>query len=176
MPYRGSGRLAQALGGMIYLLRYRAMRSEIWHWYWRHWCRGFWLIHVLFAAMLAIPVATNLYEHMSPTLYVATFAWLLPLVTMCAAAIPQLMFKSSERFLEISPKGWSTTIGRVSGSKPWSQVYGVKEEDGALIIISATSRRGPGNALIVPQRALPRTTDWGRFVQDVMSWHAGHAP
>jgi len=28
---------------MIYLLRYRAMRSEIWHWYWRHWCRGFWL-------------------------------------------------------------------------------------------------------------------------------------
>jgi hypothetical protein len=101
----GSGRLAQALGGMSYSLKYRAKRAEIWRWYWRSWRQRFWFVHVLFAALIAFQAAASLYVRPSPAQYTLTFVWVFPLVTACFAAVPQLLFKSNERVLEVNPEG-----------------------------------------------------------------------
>ena len=152
---------------MSYSLHYRAERSEIWHWYWRAVRQRFWPVHVFLGLLLAFHIAKARYIHLSAGQYALTFVWVLPLVTACFAVVPQLFFKPSERLLEITPDGWSTTIGRKSGSMPWSKVRSVEEINGALVITSPK-----GNALIVPRRALPDASSWGRFVLDVRTWHS----
>jgi hypothetical protein len=91
---------------------------------------------------------------------------LFPVVFLLFAAFPQIMFKTAERSLKLDKSGWSTTIGKKSGSRRWSEIADIRELPGAIAIVPRL-----GNALIVPARALPNPDRWKQFVADVQRWH-----
>jgi hypothetical protein len=143
-------------------LRYRSSRVEIWRIYWRAWRKKFWVIHVVVAAYLGWLCSNN--TRVSIALWFA--AWL-PVVVICLAAFPQIMFKPQERTLHLTPEGWSTTIGRKSGSKPWKEIRGMADTPEGLVIVGAN-----GNAMVVPQRAFSDESHRAAVVADVRSWFA----
>ncbi|PTR34936.1 hypothetical protein C8J98_101195 [Luteibacter sp. OK325] len=95
------------------------------------------------------------------------FVILLPIVVACLAAFPQLMFKPQERMLQLTPEGWSSTIGSKSGSKPWKEIRGLAETPEGLLIVGDN-----GNAMVVPQRAFVDGSHRAAVVADVRSWFA----
>lgn len=90
-------------------------------------------------------------------------------ITVLLVLLPQILFKCAERTLTVGPEGWSTQIGKLSGSRRWADVVSI--QDGMnLIIITGKN----GNALIVPNRAFPDLASRRQFLADVRYWHSGH--
>ena len=155
---------------MKYQLRYSSTRPEIWRVYWRTWSKSLWLIHV-FAALgigLAVSGATNDSWRVGSWLTCAVVAF--PLVVAGFAAFPQIVFKPQERTLEVGSEGWRSKIGRLTGSRAWSEVASIVE-DGEAVMIKGTN----GNALVVPSRAFESAEQRHQFVIDVRAWHGSGA-
>jgi len=76
-----------------------------------------------------------------------------------------LLFKSDERELIVSPAGWSTRIGRQSGSRSWSEICKVRDLGYAIAIQGER-----GNSLIVPNRAFQDPVVKKQFLTDSQSW------
>lgn len=154
------------VGSMNYQLRYSSTRPEVWRFYWRTWRRSLWLIHV-FAALgigLVVSGAINGPLRVGPWLTWALVAF--PVVVAGFAAFPQIVFKARERTLEVGSDGWSSKIGRLTGSRSWAEVASIDEEPEAVMIRGAN-----GNALVVPSRAFESPEQRRQFVSDVRKWH-----
>ncbi|MBB3226043.1 hypothetical protein FHW69_000633 [Luteibacter sp. Sphag1AF] len=141
-------------------LRYRSSRAEIWRMYWRVWRKKLWVTHVIAAAGAAWLCSNNTLMSMA-----VWFAVWLPIVVACLAAFPQIMFKSQERMLELTPDGWSSTIGSRSGSMSWKAIRGLADTPEGLVIVSAN-----GNAMVVPQRAFTDVSHRAAVLADVRRW------
>ena len=88
-------------------------------------------------------------------------------VTAISSVLPQLLFKSQERILNVGPEGWDTQIGKKKGARSWGEVASVQEDSGKVVITNKN-----GNALIVPERAFISSDDRDRFYNDIKDWHA----
>jgi hypothetical protein len=166
VTYHGNRHLPFALNGMSYTLHYRSSRNEVWRWYWTAWRTRFWRVHVLLAAAIALLSTYGAKQSFQPRLTLMWFVIVLLVITLFAAAWPQVMFKGQERTLNIGPDGWSTQIGHLTGARFWGEVMSIVERNGTLVIAGKN-----GNALIVPQRALPNFDSWQQFVRNVQAWH-----
>jgi len=151
---------------MKYQLRYSSSRPEVWRFYWRAWRKSLWLVHVFAALGIGLVVSgmTNGSLRTGSWLTCALVAF--PLVVAGFAAFPQIMFKPQERTLEVSLEGWSSKIGRLTGSRSWSEVASIDEE-AEVVMIRGTN----GNALVVPSRAFESPEHRRQFVSDVRMWH-----
>ncbi len=141
-------------------LRYRSRRVEIWRMYWRAWRKKLWVIHVLLAAEGAWLCSNNTL----PSIAVWFVAWL-PVVVVCLAAFPQIMFKPHERMLHLTPEGWSSTIGSKSGSMPWTSIRDLADTPEGFLIVGVN-----GNAMVVPQRAFIDVSHRATVLADVRRW------
>jgi len=81
------------------------------------------------------------------------------------AALPQIMFKKSERTLTVDSHGWSSQIGNQFGSRSWDEVASI-QEDGEYIVITGKN----GNALVVPERAFVSSPTKTEFLNDIQQW------
>ena len=153
---------------MTYTLRYRSSRAEVWRAYWRLWRARLWYVHAIFAVALAFGLSRT--EVLRGDIYgwvtAAFVAFILILVISVTAS--QLLFKSAERTLEVGPDGWSTQIGKKTGSRKWSELVPVREENGMVIIAGKS-----GNALLIPNRAFESEAQRKAFMEDVSQWSAG---
>jgi hypothetical protein len=126
-------------------------------------------VHAVFAAAVAFGMSRA--EVLRGDIYswvTATFvAFILILVISVTAS--QLLFKSAERTLEVGPDGWSTQIGKKTGSRKWSELAPVREENGVVILAGKS-----GNALLIPSRAFESEAQRKAFIEDVSRWRAGH--
>ncbi|QDE38287.1 YcxB family protein [Luteibacter pinisoli] len=95
------------------------------------------------------------------------FAACLPVVVAVFAAVPQIMFKPWERTLHLTPDGWSTTIGRKSGSMSWKVIRSVATTPDGLLIVGVS-----GNAMIVPGRAFDGEAHREAIMADVRRWYS----
>ena len=154
---------------MSYTLRYTSSRKEIWKFYWSVWRRRLWIVHALFAAVAGFAVAALTGHGVRLTSWIEDSFLALPFVIGAFAAVPQLRFKGAERTLRVTPEGWSTEIGQVSGSRSWAEVKVIREVDGLIFIESMN-----GNGIIVPPRAFRDENERRRFLTDVLKWHASH--
>lgn len=149
-----------------YTLKYAATRGEIWRWYWRAWARptGLWRHHVACGVVAALAAALiNGYSWRgSAVLGVA--------VILCCIALlplwPQIRFKPQIRTLEVDESGFRTSIGRLNGSRRWSEIRSVHDEDGTVVITTHN-----GSAMLIPRRAFDEGIDRQRFVADVVAWY-----
>jgi hypothetical protein len=107
--------------------------------------------------------STNQFESAKFLLY---FLLVMPSVTLLLATWPQIMFKGSERTLEVSPVGWSTQIGSISGNCAWAEVSAIEDTLDAVIITGTN-----GNALVIPSRAFPDVASRQEFVKYSQRWH-----
>jgi hypothetical protein len=151
---------------MNYILRYSSTRAEVWEFYWRIWRGGLWLIHVFFAIGVSFVLSgssLSLKHSISWAIY-SLIAF--PCVVTIFAAFPQLMFKNKPRTLEVGPDGWVTKIGKVSGSKKWSEIASVENVADAVQIKGKS-----GNAMIIPLRAFDSQIHMEQFISDVREWH-----
>jgi membrane protein YdbS with pleckstrin-like domain len=153
---------------MVYSLRYRSSRAEVWRWYWKMWRQRLWKIHLCLAVAVGVGSALWIKQPPDWLLMGVSSVVVFPLIVILLAAYPQIMFKSAERELRIDEVGWTTTIGKKRGNVPWHDIAEVSESDGALVI-----RGVSGHAMIVPSRALAAER-WNRFVEDVREWHRGN--
>jgi hypothetical protein len=153
---------------MTYTLRYRSSRAEVWRAYWRHWRARLWYVHGIFAVAVAFAMSRTevLRGDILSWVIGAFVAFMLILVISVTAS--QLLFKSAERTLEAGPEGWSTQIGKKRGSRKWSELAPVREENGVVIIAG----KG-GNALLIPGRAFESEGQRKAFMEDVARWGAG---
>jgi hypothetical protein len=83
---------------------------------------------------------------------------------------PQLRFKNDVRSLTITPAGFTTTIGRLSGARSWKDVSYI-EDTGEEILIVGTNR----GAMVVPKRAFENDAARRAFFEDAKSWHRASA-
>jgi len=152
---------------MSHTLRYSSSRREVWHWYWRTWRARLWRIHAAIAVAVGVIMAgkSGATGNLGPiaVTIAATFAG----VVAVSVAIPQILFKSSERTLRVHASGWSTQIGPKSGQGSWPEIAPVQEVEGAVIL----ANKG-GNALIVPARAFSCDAERNQFLSDVRKWQA----
>lgn len=151
---------------MSHELRYRSTRAEVWRWYWRTWKARLWRLHVLIAAGAAFICACSFSGPITLLRFLESFCITLPATTASLALWPQLMFKSNERVLTVDAKGWSTRIGRKSGSCPWPLVASIRDSAATVTIVGVN-----GNALIIPLRAFPDHAAMYRFADDARRWH-----
>lgn len=152
---------------MSYTLHYASSRSEVWRWHWRSWRQRLWLTHVAMALVLGLVAATAGGRWPTPGGWLRASLVALPFVVAAFAAFPQFAFKPQARVLDVGPAGWSTTVGRQSASRRWSEVAAV-EEHGAGVVIRSMN----GNALIVPARAFASEAQRLQFLADARRWHA----
>ena len=155
---------------MSYDLRYRSSRSEIWRWYWSAWRARLWRTHLAAAAVLALLLPNAIDRPLSTGLYAVCLAVSMPIVTLVLAAVPQILFKSEERTLQVGPGGWSTRIGRMHGNRAWADIASVKAGTDSVVITGKN-----GNALVIPSRVLPNPQSWQQFQRDAQAWHQEHA-
>lgn len=154
---------------MNHIVHYSSSRSEIWHWYWREWRRRLWPIHAASSIIVGFSLSGNSINPSDLIQWIAYSVAVFPIVVAVFASVPQIMFKSTERSLRIGPDGWSSIIGKKSGSRTWAEVAAVREEAGS-VVISGTN----GNALIIPPRAFSDETSRQQFLSDARLWHARH--
>jgi hypothetical protein len=162
--------ISVSLGVMNHTLRYRSSRAEVWRWYWRAWRKKLWAIHVLVALAVSFVRSGSSLGAVHTARWLLFSAVLFPVIVVLFAAIPQVMFKETERTLEVSPEGWSTRIGKQKGSRSWTQVASIHEDGGAVEIVGTN-----GNALIIPARAFSSREAKELFLNDVRQWHRKHA-
>jgi hypothetical protein len=154
---------------MIYTLRYSSLRSEVWRWYWKEWKTRLWRIHVFIATFFCIGLVGIGHKSADPVIWANYFFDTMLIITIISSAIPQILFKSQERTLNIGPEGWDTQIGKKKCARGWNEVASIREEFGKVIITNKN-----GNAFIVPERAFLTTEDRERFTNDIMQWHASY--
>jgi hypothetical protein len=153
-----------------FTVNYASRRSEVWRWYWRAWARpaGFWRVHVLLGFSCAF-VFTLLRSPKSfdfglflvaAALYTLTFIVFLPLW-------PQIRFKSAVRSLTINAQGLTTSIGKILGSRLWSEVRSIDQRDGAVVITGKNK-----NAFIVPSGAFTSELERREFYEAALRWCA----
>lgn len=155
---------------MSHTIRYSSSRGEVWRWYWRQWRATLWRLHVLIAVTVGIVLTGNVtVAGVLPSMAV-TIAIAFVGVVAESSAIPQLLFKSSERTLHVDATGWSTKIGNRSKQRTWSEIAPVQESEGAIVLANKS-----GNALIIPARAFSSDSERRQFLSDVRDWqaHAG---
>jgi hypothetical protein len=152
-----------------YSLQYATTRAEVWRWYWRAWARanGLWRFHVRIGAAVSFGIAcVNGFTKSG---------WLSAVVvgiavTLCCLVLfplwPQIRFKPQVRTLEVDESGFRTTIGRLKGSRRWSEIGSV-QDDGNTVVLTTSQ----GNAMLIPRRAFPAGIDRQQFVVDVRAWH-----
>jgi hypothetical protein len=155
---------------MEHTLRYCSSRTDVWRWYWKAWKAKLWRTHVLVAALTAGLLFGARFETTNLASLGLWFVVSQLAVTAMFAAIPQIMFKASERVLVVSPQGWSTKIGKQSGSRTWAEVASIAEEDGQVIITGKN-----GNTLIIPPGAFADSEFRLRFLQDIQQWKTAYA-
>jgi hypothetical protein len=158
---------------MEYSLRYRSSRAEIWRWYWVSWAAsGRWRKHLaLFSLIVAISVALGWQGFrklgVAPLFGIAVAVVMLAvvLIPVLSSLISQLLFKNAERELVVSATGWTTKIGRLTGSRRWWETYAVRDLGYAVAIEGEG-----GNGLVVPTRAFRDAEEKQRFVADTTAW------
>ena len=152
----------------MHTIEYTSSRSEVWRWYWRAWAKpsGFWLLHLCLGVLFAAGVALTARE---PFSFTRSTLLALTAMAVCVALLPlwpQIRFKPSHRSLTIEPAGLRTTIGKLSGSRSWSEI-GAIVETGDEIVISGKN----GNAFIIPRRAFKDEGHRQEFLRDAQTWH-----
>jgi hypothetical protein len=154
---------------MNYTLRYYSTCHEIWRWYWRSLFRGNYYKYALFLALPVALVCIFQWKRLNASsigfLAAAVIIGVLT-ISVVSALLSQLVFKSSERQLIVNSKGWSTTIGKQSGSRLWSEIRSVEYIDDFVVITSNS-----GNALVIPSRAFSSDEQKYEFVSAVQTWH-----
>jgi len=89
-------------------------------------------------------------------------------VVLLMPAVLAVVAKTDERVLQIAAEGISTTIGRRSGTLPWSQVSFVHDA-GPFLLIGGTRIK----AFLVPSRAFPDARTREQFMADARAWASG---
>lgn len=140
---------------MVYTVRYASDRREVWTWYWRSWRSDLWRLHLaLFAgAGLSSLLVLASRGPVSPV----DFPIALAIGLACVAWIPlypMVMIKPQVRTLEVGDGGLSTTIGKRTGKRAWSEIKAVRDRDGYIEIVGRNK-----NAFIVPPRAFESIAD-----------------
>ena len=154
-------------------VHYTSTRREIWRWYWRAWSRpnGFWRFHVLIGVLIAVAATVR---PGAPIFEARHFVEVAVIGVLCCVVLlplwPQLRYKPSQRKLTIDSEGWNTTVGKLSGTVPWTKVRTVEEAADAVVIVGTN-----GNALIVPARAFASTVERSAFLTAARTWHAAAA-
>lgn len=91
-------------------------------------------------------------------------------VTLCCVVLfplwPQIRYKPQVRTLELDESGYKTSIGRIKGTRRWSEIRSVYDDGNAVVI---TTRKG--NAMLIPRRAFGEGIDRHQFVADIDGWH-----
>jgi hypothetical protein len=153
---------------MTYTLRYRSSRVEVWRAYWRLWRARLWYVHAIFAVAVAFGLSRT--EVMRGDIYswVTAACVTFTLILVISVSASQLLFKNGERTLEVGPDGWSTRIGKKTGSRKWSELAPVREENGVVVIAGKS-----GNALLIPSHAFESEAQRKAFMEDVSQWSAG---
>ncbi len=154
---------------MKYKLKYSSLRSEIWRWYWKVWKYRLWRIHASIAVLLCVGFMRLGTKSTDPLIWVKYFGIFLLSIMAISSAIPQLLFKSKERTLNVGQEGWNTKIGKKRGGRNWKEVASIEEDSGRVIITHKN-----GNALIVPEKAFATPEDRKRFLDDIKAWHASY--
>jgi hypothetical protein len=151
-------------------IRYSSRRAEVWNWYWRTWLKGFWRLH-LAVALVICAGAFALRGAASPEVSLLQGLAISAVVVAAMVLYPQLKFKPQERTLIADEDGVRTTIGRRSGSRMWSEISSISEEQGTIVLSG-----GKRNALIVPPRAFgsdEARTDFLNFVKRAKAASSG---
>lgn len=164
-----NARLFTAVVNMNYTLRYSSLRSEVWHWYWKAWKNRLWRIHVSLAIFFCISFVGIVLKSTVPVIWFKYLVISLLTVIAISSIIPQILFKSQERLLNVGPEGWDTKIGKKKGARNWSEVASIKEDSGKVVITNKNC-----NALIVPERAFKSEKDNMRFYDDIRNWHTSY--
>jgi hypothetical protein len=133
---------------------------------WRTWRKSLWLIQVFAALGIGLIVSGATHGSLQAGYWLTCAVVAFPLVVAAFAAFPQIVFKPQERTLEVGSAGWSSKIGRLTGSRAWAEVASIDEEVEAVMI-----RGTNGNALLVPSRAFESPEQKHQFVRDVRMWH-----
>jgi hypothetical protein len=154
---------------MTYNLRYHSSRREIWTWYWRAWKKTLWCTHLVAAAVLGFVLSGAKLSAVDVSQWFTYAAFVFLAVVTVSVAASQLLFKAEARTLEITPNGWSTTIGKKSGAKSWAQVDIVEEHGGSIVIQGRN-----GSAFIIPNRAFTSQEQKESFLLDAKRWHQEH--
>jgi len=150
---------------MTYTLRYRSSRAEVWRWYWRLWRFRLWHLHAVIAGAASFAVLSHDVLHGHLLKWGAGALLVFMLLVSISVGISQLLFKERERILDVGPDGWSTRIGKKKGSRKWSELAPVKDENG--VVVMASKR---GNALLIPDRAFECASQRSEFLKDVRRW------
>ncbi|WP_233841568.1 YcxB family protein [Dyella sp. 2HG41-7] len=153
-----------------YSLRYSSSRIEVWRWYWRAWRSKYGWWHLLIAAGITWDTLDSQGGAFHLSTFLLRYVWILPTVVVVMAAWPQIAFKSQERLLDVGPEGWSTRIGKKSGSRTWRMVGSIRSNDEVICIVSTT-----GNALLIPKRAFQSGLSREAFLTDIRRWHGSAA-
>ena len=152
----------------MHQVSYTSTRDEVWRFYWRAWARplGLWRLHVTISLLIATGWTLR---HNSGHLtgFSAAFGVALALCIVFFSLWPQIRFKPETRMLTIDPKGWTTRIGDLQGSRTWATVRSVEDSPDAITLVSSN-----GNALIVPNRAFPNQVAREEFLHDARRWQA----
>lgn len=152
----------------MHQVSYTSTRGEVWRFYWRAWARplGLWRVHVVISLLVATGwTLRHNSGHFSD--FAAGFVVALALCILLFPLWPQLRFKPETRTLTIDPKGWTTRIGDLQGSRTWDKVRSVEDSADAIALVSSN-----GNALIVPNRAFPNQAAREEFLHDARQWQA----
>lgn len=151
-------------------VEYTSTRREIAAWYWHSLrtnprLRRRWALSVLLAGAFSFGLlrfAGSLSAAQSLRGAALCVIW----VVLVFALYPQLMFKPQKRALTIGPRGIETTIGRQSGSVPWSEIASI-ETWGTSLCLRGTSL----NAFVIPSRAFSTVVEKERFEARCLELH-----
>jgi len=127
---------------------------------------GLWRVHVLlgFTCAFVFTLLRNQKSFDLPfflvaaAIYTLTFIILLPLW-------PQIRFKPTVRSLTINSQGVTASIGKISGSRAWTDVRSVDDRDGSVVITGKNK-----NAFIVPDRAFASDLRRREFYEAARQW------
>jgi hypothetical protein len=150
-----------------YTLRYHSSRKEVMRFYWKQWRAKYWSLHLFAALVITSVVSFVAGNRLALRDMPWCFAAIAVLVTAAMMLWPQVRFKPQERVLDVGPDGWSTRIGKLSGSRPWVQVAAIVPGQDTVSIVGIN-----GNALVIPDRAFAEPGQKDAFVKDVRQWHA----
>jgi hypothetical protein len=156
-----------------FLLRYQLTRKDLWRGYWISWAkeRG---IRYATLFTLAVGLAAIFNWHS----FRISIPWLVVgaagavclgvcLVTALTLAASQIAYKSDGRILRVDSSGWSTFIGRKTGSRTWREIASVV---GSPDFVFLTNRNG--NFLAIPARAFRDAEEQQSFVAQCKQWLA----
>jgi hypothetical protein len=127
---------------------------------WRAWRGGLWRTHATLFLCVSVAILVIPWPNSMPRFRdfivamlagVACIAWL--------PVYPMVRFKTQMRTLTIDAKGISTTIGKKSESRAWTEIQSVQSEQGAIVITGRNK-----NAFIVPRRAFDSDRDQKEFL------------